>query len=119
MITYTLKTKPELTFEFEVNHFSITDDGQPQNNGSYTYNKLKKIELQKEQNEYGFSSIIWILEQIISAGLLGKLYKTKSYLILNLGDKSIKIWLKGVSIKKVKHMVSFMHKKNPHSAVGV
>ena len=42
MITYTLKTKPELTFEFEVNHFSITDYGQPQNNGSYTYNKLKK-----------------------------------------------------------------------------
>jgi hypothetical protein len=90
---FELRKKPELKIILRVSRFDIFDNYNSQNNKSYLYNSIERIQLNKEKTNW-FISVLSIIVDLFSGIGYGGKFKTKAYLKVDFKEgQALKIWL--------------------------
>ncbi len=107
-----LRSKPGLEISFAENGFEVIDESAPNNNGIYSYDNLKLVEL---KNAW-FMSMVQIVRYntwILNLVPFGPQIKDKAHLKIILDEKTLKLWLFNSDMEKAKAVKQLFNEKTP------
>jgi len=106
--TVKLRNKPELKITLNNDGFEIIDASEPKNNGIYSFNKIKKVELNKARTNWLISILSHLVEFITGIGG-GRKFKNKANLKLEMDNQTLKISLSNADLKKAERVVELLN----------
>jgi hypothetical protein len=99
---FELREKPELKLILKDLELDIIDKYSSHNNGSYSYNNIVSVHLQKKRTQW-FISVLSIIVDIFSGSAMGGKFQNKAQLNIELKTgKSLTIWLIDTDFELIK-----------------
>ena len=107
---FEVRCKPELKISLNNDGIEIVDGYEPKNNGVYSFEQIKSVELNAERTNWFISILSWIVD-LLAGSAVGGNFKNKASLNIKLADQDLKILLINAAIKKVERISESLHIK--------